>query len=635
MLSVFSLLIRTLNFRIYLLGSFLILGGCLDSQNNLPSENMHGKNVAFAWSELPPQPLTLSISASAGLTTLAAGSSHTSAVNQDGTVVDWGSNSVDDYGYLETLSDIRAVTAGISYSLYLSQSGAVLSSRPQSKPVPAGLSNIKAIDAGNPHNLALTNDGTVIAWADSHLMATAPVQVPQDLTEVVAISAGDAYSLALRQDGTVVSWGESVVEYVGKDDPGYYDPSLLPPDLEDIVAIAAGRHRSIALKSDGRVIIWGWADMINLDEIASLTREFGAIAVGMSSNQAFVLLANGRLVSLGENFDAQYHTENKNFENIRRFEVGPWHGVAVKEDGSIISWGNNNALQAILPADLASVATITPKMDLVLRQDQTVLQRNNFKAFFPEEMQGITAIFSNVSSDVQGHQIALRDDGHAYVVGSNHIGGGVYEPFTLALDDILTVATDQNRSLAVRRDGSLVGWLWGPDGVTFNYPIPADLGDAVDIVDVAIGAAHSAVLTEDGQVKAWGMNTQGQLDVPEGLDNVVKIVASSWATLALKIDGTVVGWGSNENHLLDIPEGLSNVAALAVSPRFAVALQENGSLALWGSPPILPDGLPPISKIFAHSRSLRIITEDGTLLSYGDQVIPARFYDMDIALDAL
>src|SRR5690349_7627910 len=42
---------------------------------------------------------------------------------------------------------------------------------------------------------------------------------------------------------------------------------------------------------------------------------------------------------------------------------------------------------------------------------------------------------------------------------------------------------------------------------------------------------------------AWGWNFFGQLNMPSGLSNVVRIAAGAVNSLALKDDGSVVGWG--------------------------------------------------------------------------------------------
>src|SRR5439155_10850096 len=108
----------------------------------------------------------------------AAGSYHQLALNGDGTVVAWGSNSNGQTN------------------------------------VPVGLSNVVAIAAGDNDSLALKSDGTVIGWGgDNSWVQTTP---PAGLSNVVAIAAGGGgtsgyppRSLAIRFNLRISSIGLS------------------------------------------------------------------------------------------------------------------------------------------------------------------------------------------------------------------------------------------------------------------------------------------------------------------------------------------------------------------------------------------------------------------------------------------
>ena len=97
------------------------------------------------------------------------------------------------------------------------------------------------------------------------------------------------------------------------------------------------------------------------------------------------------------------------------------------------------------------------------------------------------------------------------------------------------------------------GWLFG-GGNCFgegaggvpepDRPLPA----------VAAGAMHSLVLTESGEVYAWGDNDDGQLGLGdreerltptkvEGLPKVKAIAAGGVHSLALTESGEVYAWG--------------------------------------------------------------------------------------------
>ncbi|MFF5531505.1 RCC1 domain-containing protein [Streptomyces cinerochromogenes] len=91
---------------------------------------------------------------------------------------------------------------------------------------------------------------------------------------------------------------------------------------------------------------------------------------------------------------------------------------------------------------------------------------------------------------------------------------------------------------------------------------------------VAAGCNHSMLLTENNTVKTWGLNDKNQLglgdddknnhntpvDVPN-LTNVVKIAAGCNFSLAVKSDGTVWAWGENSHGQLGINKDKNALAS--------------------------------------------------------------------------
>ena len=102
---------------------------------------------------------------------ISAGSYHSVALKEDGTVVTWGDNSK------------------------------------KQRDTPSGLKDVVAIAAGGYHSLALKEDGTVVAWGYNAYYQF--LRVPRGLKDVVAIAAGNYHSMALKEDRTVVAWGDN------------------------------------------------------------------------------------------------------------------------------------------------------------------------------------------------------------------------------------------------------------------------------------------------------------------------------------------------------------------------------------------------------------------------------------------
>jgi len=109
-----------------------------------------------------------------GVKAIAAGSHHSVALKNDGTVLVWGADK--EKGQSATPRRLQ------------------------------GLSQIVAISAGGWYSLALKQDGTVWAWGVMNEVIRKPVQV-NALTNVSRIAAGMSHSLAVKKDGTIWAWG--------------------------------------------------------------------------------------------------------------------------------------------------------------------------------------------------------------------------------------------------------------------------------------------------------------------------------------------------------------------------------------------------------------------------------------------
>jgi len=145
------------------------------------------------------------------------------------------------------------------------------------------------------------------------------------------------------------------------------------------------------------------------------------------------------------------------------------------------------------------------------------------------------------------------------------------------LKDVLAVAAGGYHSLAVHRDGTVIGWGFNGNGRATPPPT------LTDVIAIAAGRDHSVALKSTGVVVAWGLNDHGQSTVPAGLANVIAITAGDNHTLALKADGKVVAWGQNANGQCTVPASLSGIVAIAAGAQHSLALKNDGTIVGWGS----------------------------------------------------
>jgi hypothetical protein len=267
----------------------------------------------------------------------AVGGEHSLVLLADGTVTGWGSAP---YGQLGP--NPSSVRHGASIE---------------------GLSGVQAVAASNGTSYALLEDGTVRAFGrgkEGQLgngttpeAQPTPVEV-SGLEDVKAIVGGGFRALALLEDGTVVQWGGWYKGEAGPTTP------VAVPGLMGVKAIALGEHAAYALLEDGTVEAWGYNEegalgtgaptgrslMATPTAVSGLT-EVQAIAAG--GNSAVALREDGTVLDWGNNEDGKLGIGSYAASNVpvsvggvtdaKAVAMGPVATFALLQDGSLLSWG--------------------------------------------------------------------------------------------------------------------------------------------------------------------------------------------------------------------------------------------------------------------------------------------------------
>ncbi len=235
--------------------------------------------------------------------------------------------------------------------------------------------------------------------------------------------------------------------------------------------------------------------------------------------------------------------------NVAAIAAGMGHSVALKSDGQVVVWGENNYGQTNIPAGLTNVIMIA-------------------------------------AGDF--HSLALQSNGTVVAWGADTTNSGTWPNYGQSsvpsrLTDVVAISGGAVHSLALKSDGTVVAW---GDNYFGQTNVPASVRN---VVAISGGGFHSLALLGDGTVAAWGDNFDGQANVLSGLTDAVGIAAGRFHSLALRSDGTVIGWGMTR-----VPEEITNVVALAAGTDISLALRADGTLYFWyigdyfvdpGSPP--------------------------------------------------
>jgi alpha-tubulin suppressor-like RCC1 family protein len=251
-----------------------------------------------------PSPIT----GVSNVVSVAAGIAHTLALRADETVWAWGDNGYGELGMggptsaftnspVQSigLTQIVAIAAGGSHSVALDQNGNVWTwgdnysgqlglgaGGPSSyTTVPTLVSNLPnaiAIAGGYQHTIALTSDTRVWTWGDNSWgqlglgtncpssSTSVPTMVPT-ISNVVAIAGGDSFTLAVTSNGYVYGWGNN-----GSGQLGVYTGTLsqtsspmLIAGISNAVLVSAppqqsGRHCLAVTIAGGTNQYWAWGN---------------------------------------------------------------------------------------------------------------------------------------------------------------------------------------------------------------------------------------------------------------------------------------------------------------------------------------------------------------------------------------
>ena len=143
-------------------------------------------------------------------------------------------------------------------------------------------------------------------------------------------------------------------------------------------------------------------------------------------------------------------------ENLVAVATGTHHSLALKEDGTIVAWGENDFGRCDIPS---------PNADFV----------------------AVAAGYY--------HSLGLKGGGTGLAWGRND-NGECNVPAPNA--DFIAAATGWMHNLGLRSDGAIVAW---GDDLYSQCVVPAP---NADFVAIAAGADHSMGLKSDGSIVVWG-----------------------------------------------------------------------------------------------------------------------------------
>ena len=369
--------------------------------------------------------------------------------------------------------------------------------------------NATALTAGGHHSCALRQSGQAVCWGSNNernlgdgnylhsatpttvMMSATPKNVP--LTDVVQISAGLQHTCAIRapqnEERHVVCWGRGDEGQLGDNlarRPGEVASPVFANAagnqvLEEVIQISAGDNHTCAIVGTSERSVWCWGD--NRISQSSIVGTFQDPSV---------------------EFPQQVMTGTIALRNIVDIAAGTTHTCALDDQSRIICWGlDANGQLGDGDADSSTGQTLTWS---------TV---SSFGAV------------DSISAGI-GHTCARKTDGEVWCWGvgdSGQIGNGQATdskiPAFVSGLEAKAIFSGGNGSCGITEDNKTYCWgsnEFGQLGIgdqdqVLHKPSPVEITalNNQTIQTLALGLGHACALFEEGEVKCWGKNREGQL----------------------------------------------------------------------------------------------------------------------------
>lgn len=342
-----------------------------------------------------------------------------------------------------------------------------------------------------------------------------------------------------------------------------------------------------------------------------------------TSNASASLLALIFCLGGGLSLSGQAWADNASgFVSISR---GCNHGVALKSDKTVWTWGGNEV------GELGDGGSVTEKRKI------------------PAQVQGLDDV--QAISAYGRHTLALTEDGKVWAWGCNEsgelgtgsMGGDSNVPVEVkGLDDVIAVAAGRSTSLALKKDGTV--WIWGDAHRRSGSVVPVQVEELSHMVAIGSGANSFYALKDNGSAWAWGggdgtlgdqpFTNGSSAPVEVSLGGDVQMISGGWDhALALRKDGTVWAWGANEEGQLGNGEvskkfdsrprrveGLDDVVAVSAGVACSLAVTSDGTVWQWGAgsekTPVRVQGLENVLAISTGGDNRLALKADGTLAGW-------------------
>ncbi|MEA2047943.1 MAG: hypothetical protein U9O64_05780 [Campylobacterota bacterium] len=371
---------------------------------------------------------------------VSAGGGHTTAIKYDGTLWAWGKNS---YGQLgDDSTDDRNVSTQES----------------------TGATDWVSVNSGSVHTTAIKSDGTLWAWGNNWngrlgdgttVEKHVPTKESTRAADWSIVNAGSAHTAAIKSDGTLWTWGANDSGQLGDgttlDSRNPIQPQLRVP----IILRASDFMMPLYVSQSTATGDWKVLSLLNDTEATASIKTQGIYGTFSIENDRLFYIqttetnaTDSGVLEISNELDTIEIMVNIEVRYWKQVSAGYQFTVAIKPDGTLWAWGNNQSGQ------LGDGTTVEKHVPI-------------------QEFTGATD-WSLVSAG-RSHTVAIKSNGTLWAWGDNDYGQ--------------------------------LG-----DGTTLERDIPTqEATGATDWSSISAGGRHTSGIKSDDTLWLWGWNYYGEL----------------------------------------------------------------------------------------------------------------------------
>ncbi|KOG07791.1 MULTISPECIES: RCC1 domain-containing protein [Streptomyces] len=294
-----------------------------------------------------------------------------------------------------------------------------------------------------------------------------------DVRELAAggASSNRPFAVAVLQDGTVRSWGGNDSGQLGDGTTTERGFPGSVAGLDGVSDVAAGHRHALAVRK-GRVLAWGY-------------NAHGQLGNGSTAQSTDPPITRPVAV--------------QSLDRVKDIASGCDHAVALREDGTVWTWGANQSGQ--------------------LGIGSTTSQNT------PKRVAGLQDVVSVAAGCL--HSVVLLADGTVRAWGRNANGQlGIdsteNSPVPVEVKElhgVVRVFAGWYHTFATLDDGGVRAWGWNQygqlgDGSSVDRTTPVPVPSLTGVTALSLGRHHTVAVLDDQSVLAWGDNGSGQLGEP-------------------------------------------------------------------------------------------------------------------------